>query len=121
MAYSTLTSDLSHPSNKPLLELVLSHVCRKHGLNKIDFKSTSTTADGDVTFYFKGLALPAKFEVPVDQMKRLLADSFRGPVIRSAVPDFSAAAQRMLMLLEQMQNPYSIRISRSEINNLIRE
>lgn len=115
------TENLHHPQNKVLLEAVVRYVCSRHQLNYADFEQAQTDQMTlDVTLKFKGVNLPGKFQTPFEEIKRLLDDPFRGPVIRAAVPEFAKPVERILMLMQQMHNPYTIRVKRSEIDNLIR-
>ena len=117
---SSLSSDLDHPSNKTLLDLVLRKVCLKHGLSKEDYLDSYRDNERDqVVLKFKGVKLPPKFGQPIDVMKTMLDDPVRGPIIRAAVPDFSKAAERMIFLLGQMHNEYLIRVAMDEVRNLV--
>lgn len=99
---------------------IVAEIAKYNGIDPARFRvAQQNFLDGSYTFAFNAYAVPPELKDAARTVRAMLADEFRGEIIKAAVPEF---AKQVAALMDKIDNAKdtTIRLSEHDYNELAR-
>ncbi len=98
---------------------VIDEICTRYHVDRAQYVAYRQEAsDGSYSFHFKAIEPQKAIDHEMKNVRSMLDDPFRGPVIEAAVPELLRTLKRLLAEYELVHSPTLIKVPEREIREI---